>query len=75
MRKEIIDSGKIIYEVNDKIISLDKSIVDDFEEVVCPVTDIYLAAMIRALGENCTDRILSHKIELDMTNELNEYAI
>ncbi len=75
MKKEIIDSAKIVYEVNDKIISLDKSIVDDFEDVVCPVSDIYLTAMIRALGENCTDRILSYKIELDMANELNEYAI
>ena len=73
MNCNVVNSNRIVYQIDNHIISIDKSIADEYAKTVCPISDNYLAAMISAF-EKCTDKILSREIELDMAKELEEYA-
>lgn len=71
----VIPENKITYKINGHTILLNQSIANEYSNVVCPINEVYLAAMVHAFGKGkrCTDTILSRKIELDMAKELNEY--
>ncbi len=64
----------IIYTVGGRNVALNKTMVDEYSDIVCPVTESFLQGMINVLGKNCKDNVLSYKIELDMAQELQEYA-
>ena len=74
MECSVVNSNRVIYKIDDHAISIDKAIADEYAEMVCPISDNYLTAMITAFGKKCTDNILSREIELDMARELEEYA-
>ncbi len=70
----IITSNRVVYRLTDRVISIDKDIVDAYEETVCPISDTWLEAMIRAMGDSGTDTVISREIELDMAREIEEYG-
>lgn len=65
---------KNVYILNDKYIAIDKKIVEQYSEIVCPITEHLLTTYIMTLGNNCSDAVLSAKIETDMEKELGEYG-
>ncbi len=67
-------SEKVIYSANGRYIRLDKSLVDKYSELVCPVTDELIGHYINIFAKNgCNDDVLSYNISLDMAMELQGY--
>lgn len=65
---------KKVFILNNRCIAIDKKIVEQYAEIVCPITERLLTTYINTLGENCSDAVLSAKIETDMEKELGEYG-
>ena len=68
-----------VYELDSRKITLQKSLVDRYSEVVCPVTEKYLSGAIRLYGKDKkgrlrSDEVLSSIIATDMVKELDEYG-
>ena len=64
-----------VYNVNGRTVSIDKSLVDRFSEIVCPVNEQYLSAMIGLWEKDNKDDIsLSYAIAGDMAQDIYEYT-
>ena len=74
MTSRIITEEKIVFDINGRVVSLAKPIVDKYSDIVCPVTEHILSTLIMVFGKNCNDTVLSAKIESDMEQELKEYG-
>ena len=66
---------KVVFSLNGREISLTKSLVDKYTDIVCPITEHILNTLIKVFGKSCDDTILSAKIESDMEQELKEYGL
>lgn len=66
---------KVVFSLNGREISLTKSLVDKYTDIVCPITEHILNTLIKVFGKGCNDTILSAKIESDMEQELKEYGL
>ena len=75
MNKKIVNASKTVYNLENRNIKLDSELASKYEQEVCPISDGLLSSLIHVFGKNCTDQVLSYKIELDMAKELNEYAV
>lgn len=64
----------VSFDVDDRVVLLEKKMVDRYSRIVCPVNETFLTGMIDVFGKNCSDDIMSYKIGLDMTKELYEYV-
>lgn len=73
LQEEIKTSIKYVVEGHE--ITLDKTLVDNFSETVCPVSENYLSSAIGLFeSEAKDDRILSYVISADMAQDLYDYA-
>ncbi len=63
-----------VYAIGGRTINLDKTMVDEYSDLVCPVDEKYMDYMIRVFAKDgCTDQVLSAKINMDMARELDGY--
>ncbi len=75
MDKRYKNSEKTVFNIENRNVSLDSALISKYEENICPLSEKLLSSLIYTFGQNCTDQILSYRIELDMANELEEYAV
>ena len=71
---KVEDNYKFVFSVGERVLKLDKDLYNNYSSVVHRIDKKYMSHMIEVLGEDdCADNILSLKIALEMTRELNEY--
>lgn len=75
MTNSTLAVDKIVYLVEDRNIAISKDVVERYSNIVCPVSEKLLSSLVKVLGHNCNDTILSTKIESDMEKEIQEYEL
>ena len=68
------ETEKVMYYVNDRVISLDRDLRDRYNSLVCPIDEDFLKKIISIFNKEPNDAILSREIELDMAKTLDEYG-
>ena len=71
-------TSNYIYNVNGRVIVLNKDVVERFSSTVCPVDEDYLIEGIELFGEDSggnerSDEVLSSMITTDMVQDLHDY--
>lgn len=74
MNVTVENSLNYVFQLNNRTITLDKAMVDEYSDIVCPVDERYLSYMLSIFDKhNEKDKVLSAKLEFDMIRELSGY--
>ncbi len=68
-------SINFVYDIKGRKVTLDKNLVDNYSETVCPVDDEYMEIMVDTFGKEKEDDVMSYSIAASMARELYEYRI
>ncbi len=75
MKVSEVKRDEYVFQINGRILRLDKEMVDRYSRFICPVDEKYVDYLIRVFGRDGSgDNILSCRIALSMTDELLGYG-
>ena len=62
-----------IYNIGNRVITLNKKLVDRFSENVCSVDEKYIESGIKIFGTDKDDELISSLLSADMAQDLYDY--